>query len=65
MALIDRELTLIGHVWRNPDSVDPAKDGYWMLTKAASDGNLYRLVVSRESSGGFVFHTFYKEKAIK
>ncbi len=65
VALIDRELTLIGHVWRNPDSVDPAKDGYWMLTRTASDGNLYRLVVSRESSGGFVFHTFYKEKAIK
>ena len=65
MALMDRELTLIGHVWRNPDRVEPAKNGYWMLTKAASDGNLYRLVVSRESSGGFVFHTFYKEKAIK
>lgn len=65
IPLQDRELTLIGHVWRTPDSVDPAKDGKWMLTKTASDGNLYRLVVLPESSGGFSFHTFYKEKAVK
>ena len=65
IALQDRELTLIGHVWRNPDSVDPAKDGKWMLTKTTSDGNLYHLVVLPEASGGFSFHTFYKEKAIK
>jgi len=65
IPLQDRELTLIGHVWRNPDSVEPAKDGKWMLTKTASDGNLYRLVILPESSGGFSFHTFYKEKAVK
>ena len=65
IPLLDRELMLIGHVWRTPDSVDPVKDGKWMLTKTASDGNLYRLVVLPESSGGFSFHTFYKEKAVK
>jgi len=65
IPLQDRELTLIGHVWRTPDSVEPAKDGKWMLTKTASDGNLYRLVILPESSGGFSFHTFYKEKAVK
>lgn len=65
IPLQDRELTLIGHVWRNPDSVEPAKDGKWMLTKTASDGNLYRLVILPESSGGFSFHTFYKEKTVK
>ena len=65
IPLQDRELTLIGHVWRNPDSVEPAKDGKWMLTKTASDGNLYRLVILPESSGGFSFHTFYKENTVK
>lgn len=46
-------------------SPEPAKDGKWMLTKTASDGNLYRLVILPESSGGFSFHTFYKEKTVK
>ena len=54
-----------GHVWRTPDTVDQAKDGKWMLTKKTADGNLYRLVVLPEPSGGFSFHTFYKEKSVK
>ena len=65
IPLQDRELTLIGHVWRTPDTVDQAKDGKWMLTKKTADGNLYRLVVLPEPSGGFSFHTFYKEKSVK
>ncbi len=62
IPLTDRELGLVGHVWRNPDSVEAAKDGGWLLTKRAADGNLYRLVISVEPNGGLVFHTFYKEK---
>ena len=65
IPLQDRELTLIGHVWRTPDTVDQAKDGKWMLTKKTADGNLYRLVVLPEPSGGFSFHTFYKEKSVE
>ena len=65
IPLQERELALIGHVWRMPDDVELAKDGGWMLTKVATDGNLYRLLVSQEPSGGFSFHTFYKEKARK
>jgi hypothetical protein len=62
IPLTDRELGLIGHVWRNPDSVEAAKDGGWMLTKRAADGSRYRLVVSMDSKGGLLFHTFYKER---
>lgn len=62
IPLTDRELGLIGHVWRNPNAVDPAKDGHWMLSKRAADGSLYRLIVSVDPNGGLVFHTFYKEK---
>ncbi len=62
IPLTDRELGLVGHVWRTPDSVEAAKDGYWMLSKRAADGSMYRLVVSVEPNGGLVFHTFYKEQ---
>ena len=65
IPLQDRELTLIGHVWRTPDAVDQAKDGKWILTKNTSDGDLYRLVVLPEPSDGFSSHTFYKEKSVK
>jgi len=62
IALAERELGLIGHIWRNPDDVVPAEDGHWMLVKRAAGGGLYRLVVSAYPNGGLVFHTFYKTK---
>ena len=62
IALAERELGLIGHIWRNPDDVVPAEDGHWMLVKRAAGGGLYRLVVSADPNGGLVFHTFYKTK---
>lgn len=65
VALSARELGMIGHVWRSPDSVAPADDGVWELAKVAADGNIYRLFVSVEPNGGLVFHTFYKKKRKK
>lgn len=62
IALTERELGLIGHVWRNPTEVLPADEGRWMLVRRAADGGLYRLVVSADPNGGLVFHTFYKTK---
>ena len=63
IPLTERELGLIGHIWRNPDSVEPADHGYWMCLKQASDGGAYRLIISvDQSNGGLAFHSFYKTK---
>lgn len=60
-----RELDLIGHVWRSPESVQKGDGNAWILSCSASDGNIYRLVVSIEDNGGLSFNTFYKQKKKK
>ena len=60
IPLQERELALIGHIWRRPEDVIPVKDGRWFVTRRDSLGNTYVLVVSPEANGGINFHTFYK-----
>lgn len=62
VPLSERELSLIGHVWRRPESVIEAKDGSWFVTRRDSLSNTYVLVVSQDANGGLNFHTFYKMK---
>ena len=62
IPLTERELGLIGHVWRNPKTVSIGDDGHWELTRRAADGSVYRLFVSLDKNGGLNFHTFYKTK---
>lgn len=60
IALTERELGLIGHIWRQPENVLDGKDGKKLLTKKDAIGNTYVLVVSVSPDSGLVFHTFYK-----
>lgn len=62
VPLTERELVLIGHIWRNPEAVIAAKDGSWFVTRKDSLSNTYVLVVSPDANGGLNFHTFYKMK---
>lgn len=60
IPLTQHELSLIGHVWRQPEEIGNGKDGAIILKRKDSSGNHYELVVSLDESGGLVFHTFYK-----
>lgn len=62
VALTERELGLIGHIWRQPENVLDGKGGKKLLTKKDAFGNTYVLVVSVNSDAGINFHTFYKVK---
>ena len=62
VALTERELGLIGHIWRQPENVLDGKGGKKLLTKKDAFGNTYVLVVSVGQNGGVNFHTFYKVK---
>lgn len=61
VALTERELGLIGFVWRSPERCEEGDDGAVVLVRKAADGNEYRLVVTPEKNGGVRLNTFYKK----
>ena len=61
IALSERELGLVGVVWRTPDRCESGDGGAVVLVRKAADGNEYRLVVTPEKSGGVRLNTFYKK----
>ncbi len=61
VQMTERELGLIGFVWRNPDRCEHGDGAAIVLAKRASDGNEYRLVVTPEVNEGVRLNTFYKK----
>lgn len=62
LRLEARELNLIPIVWRNPDDVSIAQTGALLLDMDSSSGDTYRLVVTKDKTGGLIPETFYKMK---
>lgn len=62
IQLEERELDMIGYVWRMPDSIERGNKNAWRLKKEALDGNIYNLVVTFDANGGLVYDTFFKQK---
>ena len=61
IQMTEKELELMGHVWRNPDGMYNGDDDRWIAYRQSLDGNRYLLVFSKDDKGGLVFHSFYKK----
>ncbi len=62
VPLTERELSLIGHLWRRPERIIKGKKDRWLVVRRDAFSNNYVLVVSVEKNGGLSFHSFFKVK---
>jgi len=62
VRLTKKELDLLPSVWRSPDRTYRAETGALFLELDAADGDIYRLVVNYDKTGGLIPETFYKVK---
>lgn len=61
IQMTEKELELMGRVWRKPDGIYKGDDDRWVAYHQSFDGNRYLLVFSKDDKGGLVFHSFYKK----